>query len=246
MTRVTTPALPGPVAELVAELSVCEGVRAVTLGGSRSAGTADDRSDWDIGVYYEGYVDLSPVSRRGELHPPGSWGRFMNGGAWLDTGGFETDVVLRDVGTVTHWAERARRGDFEIDNLLGHLAGYPSYTLLAEVALSTVLEGRIGIDTGYPEELSSVAARRWAFHRDFSLEYAMMHARRDDRAAAVGSLVRAGFEESHRRAAVSGTWVVNEKRLLASTGVDLDGLVTRPVDTVSLVESASDLLRAAG
>src|SRR6266511_5204418 len=75
--------LPDPIAELCVMLSRIDGVEAVTIGGSRAAGTADAGSDWDIGVYYRGEIDLASLARYGEVHPPGSWGRIMNGGAWL-------------------------------------------------------------------------------------------------------------------------------------------------------------------
>jgi hypothetical protein len=71
------------VADLCAALGAPAGIEAVTIGGSRAAGTADDASDWDLGLYYRGQVDLATLARYGEVHPPGSWGRIMNGGAWL-------------------------------------------------------------------------------------------------------------------------------------------------------------------
>lgn len=239
-------AMPPQVTGLLEELAQSDGVVAVTIGGSRATGMADENSDWDVGVFYEGAPDLGAVSRRGELHAPGSWGRFMNGGAWLVLDGVEVDVLLRDISVARHWADRARRGEFEIDHLLGHLAGWPSYTLVAEVACSRVVSGRIDIDTAFPAALTATAARRWEYHREFSLEYAMMHARRGDSTAALGNVVRAAMEEAHRRMAERGTWVLNEKRLLAEAGITAtdwleDGAV---VDPAVLVESAARALRA--
>jgi len=37
---------------------------------------------------------------------PGSWGRRMNGGAWLEIGGERIDVVLRDLTVAEHWTAR--------------------------------------------------------------------------------------------------------------------------------------------
>jgi hypothetical protein len=39
--------LPGPVADVCAELATIAGVSAVTIGGSRATGSADEASDWD-------------------------------------------------------------------------------------------------------------------------------------------------------------------------------------------------------
>jgi predicted nucleotidyltransferase len=60
--------LPQPVAELVDVLAAMPGTVAVVLGGSRALGFADAASDWDLGVYYRGAIDLTaacrPCSRR--------------------------------------------------------------------------------------------------------------------------------------------------------------------------------------
>ena len=90
--------LPPRIAELVAVLSAIRGAVSVTLGGSRASGDADPSSDWDLGLYYRGEPDLTPIARYGEVHPPGAWGRIMNGGAWLALEGLKVDVLLRDLG----------------------------------------------------------------------------------------------------------------------------------------------------
>jgi hypothetical protein len=118
--------LPGVVAELCAVLARMKGVEAVAIGGSRAAGEDDAGSDWDLGVYYRGSVDLRPLRAYGEVHPPGSWGRIMNGGAWLSLGGMKVDVLLRDLDVALFWTAQARRGSYEIDALLGYLAGLPT------------------------------------------------------------------------------------------------------------------------
>ncbi len=64
---ITVNELPEPVAELCAILGGIEGVEAVTIGGSRAAGTADESSDWDVGVYYRGGIDLARLARYGEV-----------------------------------------------------------------------------------------------------------------------------------------------------------------------------------
>ena len=213
------PRLPAAVEKLVDAISGSRGVVAVTLGGSRATGVADDASDWDLGVFYRGVVDLDIVAAHGEVHPPGSWGRFMNGGAWLHIDGLAIDVILRDLDTVEEWSTKARRGEYEVDQLLGYIAGFPSYTLTAEVASSIVLTGVIDVNTTYPEALSAEASNRWSFQRDFSLDYARKHADRGDRTAAMGNLARAAMEEAHRRVCVERRWVLNEKRLLDTTGL---------------------------
>jgi hypothetical protein len=78
--------LPQTVAELVDVLASMPGAIAVVLGGSRALGTSHPGGDWDLGLYYRGEIELSALAARGTVFPPGSWGRLMNGGAWLRCG----------------------------------------------------------------------------------------------------------------------------------------------------------------
>ena len=106
--------LPQPVAELVDVLAAMPGTVAVVLGGSRAVGSKETGSDWDLGVYYRGAIDLTALAARGVVHPPGSWGRVMNGGAWLRSGSEKVDVILRDLDVVEHWTRCAEKGEFEV------------------------------------------------------------------------------------------------------------------------------------
>jgi hypothetical protein len=115
--------LPRPVADLCAALGAQAGVEAVTLGGSRAAGTADEASDWDIGLYYRRRADLRLLAGHGEVHPPGSLGGIMNGGAWLTLDWLKVDVMLRDLDVASYWTGQARAGRYEIDAPLGDVAG---------------------------------------------------------------------------------------------------------------------------
>ncbi len=212
--------LPDHVRRLADELAGTSGVVAVVVGGSRAAGDADEHSDWDLGLYYRDDLDLLPLERYGEVHPPGSWGRLMNGGAWLDVDGTRVDVLLRDLTVVEHWAVEATAGHYEVDGLLGYLAGIPTYSLVAEVAGAVAVHGTVDIDTTFPAALATAAPVRWRFHRDFSLTYAASHAARGNVAGTLGHAARAVFEEAHARACEQRRWVLNEKRLLAGTGLD--------------------------
>jgi hypothetical protein len=211
-------ALPSSVAELVDVLAALPGAVAVVLGGSRALGTGAPGSDWDLGLYYRGAIDLSALAARGTVHPPGSWGRVMNGGAWLRCGGEKVDVLLRDLDVVDHWTARAERGEFEVDALLGYLAGIPTYTLVAELASCTVLRGELRA-VPYPPALAAAAPPVWRFCRTFSLEYARAHARRGDVAAATGQAAKAVAEEAHARLCERARWVCNEKGLAAAAGL---------------------------
>ncbi|APR78897.1 Hypothetical protein A7982_04244 [Minicystis rosea] len=211
--------IPQSVSELVDVLAAMPGTVAVVLGGSRAVQRHDEGSDWDLGVYYRGPIDLTALSTRGTVFPPGSWGRLMNGGAWLACGEQKVDVLLRDLDAVEHWTERAQEGEFERDALLGYVAGIPTYSLTAELASCLVLSGHIEA-VPFPSKLATAAPPVWRFCRSFSLDYARMHARRGNVVGVVGQASAAVMEEAHAIACERAQWVCNEKHLLEATGLD--------------------------
>jgi hypothetical protein len=229
--------LPEPVAELVDVLAAMPGTVAVVLGGSRSLGAGDAGSDWDLGLYYRGEIDLTALAARGTVYPPGSWGRVMNGGAWLRCGDEKVDVILRDLDVVEHWTRCAENGEFERDALLGYLAGIPTYSLSAELASCQPLHGDIPA-APFPPKLVAAAPAKWRFCRSFSLDYARMHARRGNLVGATGQAAAAVMEEAHAILCERSQWVCNEKRLIESAGLaGLHALFAYvPIEAASLVQ----------
>ena len=59
--------LPQSITELVDVLSAMPGTVAVVLGGSRAVRSDDEHSDWDLGVYYRGRIDLTALSALGTV-----------------------------------------------------------------------------------------------------------------------------------------------------------------------------------
>jgi hypothetical protein len=182
--------LPRTVSELVDVLTAMPGAVAVVLGGSRAVGSNDTGSDWDLGLYYRGTIDLTALAACGVVYPPGSWGRIMNGGAWLRRGGEKVDVILRDLDVVELWTRQAEKGEFERDALLGYLAGIPTYSLSAELASCRPLRGDIPA-APFPPKLVAAAPPVWRFCRSLSLDYARMHARRGNLVGATGQAAAA-------------------------------------------------------
>ena len=210
--------IPPSVTELVDILSGMTGTVAVVLGGSRAVRSNDKESDWDLGVYYRGEIDLTALSALGTVFPPGSWGRVMNGGAWLECGGEKVDVILRDLNVVEYWTRRAQEGEFERDALLGYLAGIPTYTLSAELASCRSLRGSVEA-VPFPPKLASAGPQVWRFCRSFSLDYARSHAARGNLAGVAGQAAAAVIEEAHAISCERGQWVYNEKRLIEAAGL---------------------------
>ncbi|MHA6628163.1 nucleotidyltransferase domain-containing protein [Pseudonocardia sichuanensis] len=231
-------------AELVPKLAELPGVRAVVLGGSRAQGTAGPDSDWDLGVYYRGTFDAEVLGRLG--HPahvaqPGEWGRIVNGGAWMSVLGRRVDVLLRDLDRVERWRDDARDGRFEVDNVPGHLAGLPTYTVLGEVALSQVLTGELPA-VEFPERLREVADARWRWNGAFSLLHADAHLAKGNTVGAVGMAAKAAMETAHAVVASRGVWVLNEKTLIGRAGLTAADAILGEGDVATVLRRMRELL----
>ncbi|WP_460064432.1 nucleotidyltransferase domain-containing protein [Streptomyces sp. YKOK-I1] len=213
-------------------LAALPAVRAVALGGSRAEGTHRPDSDWDLAVYYRGTFDpddLRAVGWEGEVSEIGGWGGgVFNGGAWLTVDGRRVDVHYRDLDVVEHeWAE-AEEGRFRVEPLLFHLAGIPSYLVVAELAVNQVLRGELQQPAAYPGRLRRTAPERWYGTARATLGYARAaHAAAGRRTEAAGALAVAATQVGHAVLAARGEWVTNEKRLLQRAGLrDVDELVS--------------------
>ena len=207
---------------LAEQLQAVPGVVAVTLGGSRARGEQRPDSDWDFGLYYRGRLDvdnLRALDYPGTVVDPGEWGRLMNGGAWWTVDGVKVDVLYRDLGVVQHWRRQAEQGLFEVDDLLGYLAGFPTYAVVGELALGQQLTGSALPKPGFPEQLKLSAPRNWRWRAAFHRDYAKQHTARGDSRAAAALCTRADLEEAHARMGDCGQWVLNEKGLLARAGL---------------------------
>jgi hypothetical protein len=144
----------------------------------------------------------------------------MNGGAWLTVGGLRVDVLLRDIQVVDRWSDGARRGEFEVDGLLGYLAGVPTYSLLAERSVARLLRGTLPEPGEFPARLAETAPERWRFHRRFTIDQARSRAKRADVIGTVGQVAKAVVEEAHARLAEQRRWVLNEKRIVDAAGLE--------------------------
>jgi predicted nucleotidyltransferase len=234
-------------------LSSLPGVRAVSLGGSRATGRHRPDSDWDFALYYRGRFDpedLRALGWPGEISRIGGWGDgVFNGGAWLRVDGRPVDVHYRDLDDVEHHLAEAREGRFRVEYLLFHIAGIPTYIVVAELALHRVLRGSLP-SPEYPARLRESAHSRWEQNAQRTLGYARgAYAARGHVTDAAGAIAVAAAQAAHAVLAGRGEWITNEKTLLDRAGlrpVDaiLDGLdsrnLTRAVDAAaSLLEEAT-------
>lgn len=218
------------------------GVVAVTLGGSRAAGTATPTSDWDLGLYYRGTIDPADVRALGypgAVSAPGEWGRIVNGGAWLTIDGERVDLIYRDLDEVVHWTAEAEAGRFEVFREIGYVAGIATYSLAGELALGRVLAGVLDRPAAFPDALRASAPPRWQRLAAGAMYFARVHTERGDRVAATANAMLAVLATAHAVVTSRGQWVLNEKRLVDAAGLtatadaigaggtlDLDALAT--------------------
>jgi hypothetical protein len=102
----------------------------------------------------------------------GSWSKgAFNSGAWLEIEGRRSDVHYRDLDVIDREIEAAREGRFCIEPLMFHLAGIPSYLVLAELALGQVLRGQLP-RPDYPVALRARAPGVWWDRAERTFGYA--------------------------------------------------------------------------
>ena len=235
-------AFPAYVADRLAGLP---GVRAVTLGGSRAEGTHRADSDWDFSVYYRGHFDpqdLRDIGWPGEVSEIGGWSQgVFNGGAWLEVDHRRTDVHYRDLDVIDREMAAAQEGRFSVEPLLFHLAGIPSYLVLAELAVKRVLRGQLPTPE-YPAALRQRAREVWWGRANVTFGYAREYPARGGRLTqCVGLVAQAASQAAHAVLAARGEWITNEKTLLTRAGlrqVDefIAGAGTEPAALLDIVD----------
>ncbi len=199
------------------------GVTAVALGGSRAQGVARPDSDWDLAVYYRGAfdpADLTAVGWPGRVSALGEWGGgVFNGGAWLTIDDRRVDVHYRDLDVVDAQLRAAETGRFRIEPLAFHLAGIPTYLVVAELAINRTLRGCLP-RPAYPDALRRNAPPVWATHAQLTLDYAAAnHAPHGRLTSCAGQIAVAASCFAHAILAARGEWITNEKTLLARAGL---------------------------
>lgn len=204
-----------------------DGVVAVALGGSRARGTHRPDSDWDVGLYYRGRLDVAGLRAvaaetgfAGELTEPGGWGPWVNGGGWLRSGEEHVDWLYRDLDRVRDIWAQCQAGRYEVGVQAGHPLGFYSHAYAGEVALCQVLADPTGelaalrAETrNYPAPLAEALVRGvW------EAELLLSVAGKGDATYVAGCLFRAVGVLMHALHGRARRWLLNEKGMVASAG----------------------------
>jgi hypothetical protein len=218
--------------ELAHRIVGVPGVVAVLLGGSRARGDHAPDSDVDLGLYYEGDLDVDALGAlaRDVAGPdaavtrPGAWGPWVDGGGWLSVDGTAVDWIYRDVDRVqASWAA-AQEGRCAFHPQLGHPLGVPDFAYAGEVALGRVLADPSGQLTAlqahtrnYPPALATALVGRLG-QAGFLVAVARKAAARGDAAYVAGCLFEVIGTCCHALHGHARRWTVNEKGLVSAAG----------------------------
>ena len=231
---------PDLLSSLAARLAQIPGVQAVTLGGSRARGTVQPDSDLDLGLYYRAELgfDLAALNAlcrelddagTAEATPPGGWGPWVDGGAWLTVRGQRVDFIYRDLGRVERSVADALAGHIKLHAQPGHPHGIHSHHYAAELALGQILvdggsklaalRERLG---GYPSALKAALMAHYDWQPDFWLYGAAKGQQRGDTHYVQGCTYQAVMAMVQVLCARGGVWLTNEKGAVALAGAVAD------------------------
>ena len=217
---------------LAPRLAAVPGVRAVSLGGSVAAGTDDEASDVDIGLFYsrDDPPDLAALRTganelddRGsvELTELGGWGPRINAGGWLVVDGRRVDWLYREIEAVEDAVAECRAGRSVPVHQPGHPWGWQPQVYAGEVAYGISLADPSGelarlrrAALPYPEALRDAKlAPLW--EADFTLDAAGKSAGRGDVVHVTACLSRVAATLVDAIFAVNRRYLVNEKQAAA-------------------------------
>ncbi|MBR1218653.1 nucleotidyltransferase domain-containing protein [Bradyrhizobium sp. U87765 SZCCT0131] len=253
-TAVTDPIL----TRLTDALRPVAGLVGLALGGSRARGTATAASDYDLALYYDAAeplatdqlgAALAPLidhNAAPTITPPGAWGPWINGGAWLSIDGHKIDLLYRDLARVRAIIADGNAGTVSMDYQPGHPHGFCSAIWIGEVALCRPLHdpahviGALKAEVlPYPDTLRAAMLRRFAWEVAFSIDNAATALARGDQTHIAGCAYRALSCLAQVLFALNGRYLINEKGALAEAA-------TFPATIAGLQDTVDAVWRAIG
>ena len=213
-----------------------DGVAAIVLGGSRARGNADERSDIDLGIYYDGANPFSTAALGaaaqelddrhldGLVTSFGQWGAAVNGGGWLEIRGHHVDFIYREIGAVREAIEDCIAGRPRSVYQLGHPLGFHMQIYAGEVHVCRLLFDSAGaiaelksLVREYPEKFRAAAIAKHLFDAEFEISIAAKPAARADVMYVAGCLFRAAGFMTLVLYALNRRFFLNEKGAFAES-----------------------------
>ncbi len=215
--------------QVVERVAKVDGVTAIVLGGSRARGTADERSDIDLGIYYDGTNpfsieaigaaarELDDRHADGLVTSFGEWGPGVNGGGWLEIRGHNVDFLYREIGAVREAIEECVAGRVRSIYQLGHPLGFQMQIYAGEVhACLPLYAGKAlaelkSLVREYPDKFRTAAVIKHLFDAEFEISIAAKPAERADVMYVAGCLFRAAGFMTFVLYALNRRFFLNEK-----------------------------------
>jgi predicted nucleotidyltransferase len=236
--------------QVVANVSKIEGVVAIVLGGSLARGTADDHSDIDLGIYYDGSRPFSTMAlgavaqelddrhATGLVTGFGEWGPGVNGGGWLEIRGHHVDFLYREIGAVRDAIDECLAGRPRSLYQLGHPLGFHIQIYAGEIhvcrplfdpsAIIAELKAKVA---NYPEAFRRSVIDKHLFDAEFEISIALKPAARGDVMYVAGCLFRAAGFMTLVLYALNRRFFLNEKGAIAESR----GFAIKPANFHDLV-----------
>ncbi len=221
---------------VVGRVAKIDGVAAIVLGGSRARGNADERSDVDVGIYYDGGNPFSTAALGaaaqelddrhldGLVTSFGEWGPGVNGGGWLEIRGHQVDFIYREIGAVRAAIEDCIAGRSRSVHQLGHPLGFQMQIYAGEVHVcrslydtTSVIAELKSLVREYPEKFRAAAIAKHLFDAEFEISIAAKPAERADVMYVAGCLFRAAGFMTLVLYALNRRFFLNEKGALAES-----------------------------
>lgn len=222
---------------LVARLISLTGVRAVALGGSFARGRATKNSDIDLGLFYSEAAPFS-INELQQLvrqvddsgNPVVSdfygWGKWVNGGAWLNIKGQRVDLLYKNIEQAERVIEEGNQGRYEVDYAQQPPFGFFSGTYCAELRICKALADEKEVISRlkkqvevFPEALrhNLVQDNLWA--AEFGIKaFARKFAGRGDIFGTASCLTRVFNQLNHALFAINREYPINDKTVIAEIG----------------------------
>ena len=239
------------------ELEGIPGIIGIVLGGSRARGTHHERSDIDIGIYYdeaEGFdiaklnkiaTKLDDEHREGLITSLGEWGPWINGGGWLVINGYHVDFIFRDINRVSQVIDDCLEGKVSSHYQTGHPHAYLNVMYMGEISICRILfdpKGKISElkskTIPYPKALKDAMIGYFMFEASFSLMFAEDNVDKDDIYYVCGHCFRSISCLNQVLFALNEEYCINEKKAVKM----IDGFNIKPEDYKERVDRIFTLL----
>ena len=206
-----------------------KGVHAIVVGGSRATENSNEHSDIDIGIYYDPHLfdletfkkyatQIDDKKRIDVITNIGDWGRWINGGGWLQIDGIPTDILFRDFERVVKVVDDCLDGIITIDYQSGHPFGFVNSIYMAEVACCQVLfENNTQVSClqrslhEFPSNYRKAAIQKFLWEAEFALQNAKKAISKKDIVYISGSIFRCIICLVYALYAVNRVHLLNEK-----------------------------------